>query len=197
MKKILFMITFLLLLSGCGKPSTENSVAEYLSKQYPTETFTILSKTEANASRTGGNVSGWEYRVKSNETNIEFLVSDSYGEVGGGWKSYELRDDYLSKAMEKYIKDFGDNRIHIDYLRTGSVSVVLQIDTTEFNSIEELSKVIYSFKTFYEEKKPFLDGASRVSYVNIWIYKSGELKKYITSVHIMSESEIYDSIKNY
>ena len=197
MKKFFLSIAismFLLIcLTGCGKPSTEDDVVQYLSTQYPTETFTIISKLETNASKTGGNVSGWEYKVKSNETNIEFLVSDSYAEVSGGWKSYELVDDYKTKAMEKYVNDFGDNRIALD---THMLKSDIRVEINQFSSINELSKVLYSFKVFYEGKKPFLEGASRYdAYVEVYIYESDIYKGFLFLSN-KKESDIYESIKN-
>lgn len=195
MKKIVFIVAFLLLLVGCGKPSTQNHILEYLTAQYPTENFTILSKEKLDNIphdyNCSSNESGYGYIVKSNNTGIEFYISDYYYSRSG-WCDYTLHDDYKTKAMEKYINDFGDNRIAID---THMLKSDIRVDINKFSSINELSKVLYSFKVFYESKEPFLEGTSRYSaMIEVFIYKSDIYKGYLL-LSDKKESDIYENIK--
>lgn len=65
----------------------------------------------------------------------------------------------------KYIKEFNDLRIDLD---THMSSSNIKIDPESFNSIDEISNVLYNFKIYYESKLPFSGNAN----VSVSLYDS-------------------------
>ena len=171
MKKIVLSticIIALLGLVGCDKPSKSSDVMEYLNEEYPNEKFTIIDKeyleqVEGNCS----NKDGYSYIVKSDDTNIEFIVKDIYEESSYGTCNYDLTDNYKLNAMKKYKSEFNDSRILIGESEQWSTKI--DVNYEDFNSLDELANILYNFKLFYEDKKPF----TKDSEVMVFIHKSG------------------------
>jgi len=211
MKKKLFLslicgVIVLGLSTGCVFSSKENFIKRYIKSCYGSEKFTIVSQKKVDKVKDCGrydNKDIYEYIVKSNDTNIEFLVVDTYEMNGYCVRSAE--DNYKIKAMEKYIEEFGDKRISMGELDVSSDDVVkIKLDYNNFSSIEDLTKVLYNFKNFYEGKKPFTHNTLWF-YVDIHIYESGKYLDEFTlsfyNVNLMdeyediTESTIYNSIE--
>ena len=179
MKKIyvLFLLVTIFFVTACGKSSQKNDVLKYLTDNYPGETFEIINneylENVQGSCNQGENSKykkdGYRYIVKSNTTNIIFQVEDIYELISGGMCSYDLQDNYLQNALEEYIKEYNDLRISLgtqDY----SSSAKGKVDYSDFNSIDEISNVLFGFKNYYENKKPFIDSAD----VSVAIYNSGK-----------------------
>ncbi len=172
MKKIvlsIICIIVLLGLVGCGKSSKSEDIMEYLKKEYPNEKFTMID--EEHLEEIGGSCSsktdGYSYTVKSNDTNIEFIVKDIYEETSYGTCNYDLTDNYKLNAMKKYKSEFNDSRILIGESEQWSTKI--DVNYEDFNSLDELANILYNFKLFYEDKKPF----TKDSEVMVFIHKSG------------------------
>lgn len=179
MRKKIFLILlfFIIFITACGKSSEKNDVLGYLKSNYSDEEFEIVSSEYIE--NVGGSCNrdenskykkdGYKYIVKSNTTNIIFQVEDIYESRSGGFCSYDLKDNYLQNALEKYINEYNDLRISLgkqDY----SSSAKGKVDYSDFNSIDEISNVLFGFKNYYENKKPFIDSAD----VSVAIYNSGK-----------------------
>lgn len=179
MKKIILGIfsclTILLSITGCGNKSTQSDVEQYLKKYYSNESFKIVSEEKIDNIKGNCNTdkSGHKYTIVSNDTNIEFIIEDIYEASNYGTCNYNLSDDYYQVALEKYIIEFKDSRISLD---THMLKSDIKIDYKDFKSIDEISNVLYNFKTYYESKKPFMEKAE----VDVFIYNSGSYLGFIT-----------------
>ena len=170
MKKIVLStvcMIVLLGLVGCGKPSKSEGVMEYLNEEYPDEKFTIIDKEYLEQVEGNCNEDGYSYTVKSNDTNIEFTVKDIYEETSYGTCNYGLTDNYRLNSMKKYESEFNDSRLFIGEGEQWMITI--KVNYEDFNSSTELANVLYNFKTFYENKKPF----TKDSDVEVHIYKLG------------------------
>lgn len=169
MKKIIFSLIIVLGITGCGNKSTQNDIEQYLKKHYPKESFKIVSEENIDNIKTSGNCStdksGYKYTIVSNDTNIEFVIEDVYEASSYGTCDYDLSDNYYQIALEKYITDFNDSRISLD---THMLNSDVKVDYKDFQSINEISNVLYNFKTYYESKNPFIEKAN----VDVFIYNS-------------------------
>lgn len=172
-KKIILSIfcclSVLLIATGCSNKSTQSDIEQYLKKYYPNESFKIVSEENVDNIKTSGNCStdksGYKYTIVSNDTNIEFVVEDVYEASSYGTCDYDLSDNYYQIALEKYITDFNDYRISLD---THMLNSDVKVDYKDFQSINEISNVLYNFKTYYESKNPFIEKAD----VSVYIYNS-------------------------
>lgn len=177
MRKIIFSLIILFGITGCGNKSTQSDVEQYLNQYYPNESFKIVSEEKVNNIKTSGNCStdksGYKYIIVSNDTNIEFVIEDIYAASSYGTCDYDLSDNYYQVALEKYIIEFKDSRISLD---THMLNSDIKIDYKDFKSIDEMSNVLYNFKTYYESKKPFMQEAN----VDVFIYNSGSYLGSIT-----------------
>lgn len=206
-KKIFFgiiLIVLILIITGCIFSNKKNFIKRYIKSCYGTENFTIVSQKKVDKVKDCGrqdNKDIYEYVVKSNDTDIEFLVVDTYEMEGYCVRSAE--DNYKIKAMEKYIEEFGDNRISLDEPDANSDDIVnIKVDYNNFNSIDDLAKVLYRFKKFYEIKKPFITN-TLYFYVHVYIYESETyINEFTLSSHDVNfksenitESTIYNSIE--
>lgn len=169
MKKIIFSLIIVLGITGCGNKSTQSDIEQYLKENYPNESFKIVSEENIDNIKTSGNCStdksGYKYTIVSNDTNIEFVIEDVYEASSYGTCDYDLSDNYYQTALGKYITDFNDYRISLD---THMLNSDIKIDYKDFKSIDEMSNVLYNFKTYYESKKPFMEEAN----VDVFIYNS-------------------------
>lgn len=52
----------------------------------------------------------------------------------------------------------------------------IKVDYKDFQSINEISNVLYNFKTYYESKNPFIEKAD----VFVYIYNSGNYLGFIS-----------------
>lgn len=161
------------LVTGCGKKATIDEIESYLIEKYPEEEFKILNKEFVEnidgSCKSDDNSKykkeGYKYNIISNKTNIEFEVKDTYEETNTGTCSYYLVDNYYKQALMKYITEFNDSRIKID---THGLFSDIKVDYKYFNSIDEISNVLYNFKIYYESKLPFSENA----YVSVFLYDS-------------------------
>lgn len=191
---LIFMILFLALLSGCGNPSNDEEIMEYLNINFPNEKFEIINKeyvknVKSNCQSDNGDDKneGHKYKIISNTTNIEFEINDIREESSYGTCYYDLSDNYYQMALEKYIIDFNDSRLTID---THNLDSDIKLDYKDFQSINELSNVLYNFKTYYESKNPFIEEAD----VYVYIYNSENYLGSITLSYNNREITL-DSIK--
>ncbi len=204
----ILLISILFVLTGCGsKIATNDNILEYLNKEYPGDSFTIISKEKVNSIPIRGNGSGshegYKYIVQSNETNIEFIVEDIYEYNSYGTGDYILDDNYKRISIISYIESFGDSRIEItdkelsdnpDYFISTS-NIKLNFDN--FDSVESIAQVLYNFKTFYENKQPFKNDTD----ISVWayIYEKGKSKGHIelsASANKLSEENIIKEVNN-
>ena len=164
---ILLMIIGLTLItmSGCTNKSgakeqleTKSGVEKYLKEQYPNEQFEIhereeIELTHYNEKEKKSEVwgTGYSYKVKSKNTNIEFTVKNTKDLYSGGFGTYyDITNDYSYNALVKYTEEYNDERIKIEE-NFNEVRVKL----SDFSSIEELGNVIYDFQTYIYSKEPF------------------------------------------
>ena len=177
MKKIIFSLIIVLGITGCGNKSTQSDIEQYLKKYYPNESFEIVSEENIDNIKTSGNCStdksGYKYTIVSKDTNIEFVIEDIYEASSYGTCDYDLSDNYYQIALEKYITDFNDSRISLD---THMLNSDIKVDYKNFQSINEISNVLYNFKTYYESKNPFIEKAD----VSVYIYNSGNYLGFIS-----------------
>lgn len=177
MKKIIFSLIIVLGITGCGNKSTQSDIEQYLKKYYPNESFEIVSEENIDNIKTSGNCStdksGYKYTIVSKDTNIEFVIEDIYEASSYGTCDYDLSDNYYQIALEKYITDFNDSRISLD---THMLNSDIKVDYKDFQSINEISNVLYNFKTYYESKNPFIEKAD----VFVYIYNSGNYLGFIS-----------------
>ena len=171
-KKIILslMCVFILgVLTGCDDKSVPSDVEQYLKEYYPNESFQIVSQENVDSIKSNGHCSsdesGHKYTVISNETNIQFIVEDENQATSYGTCRYSLTDNYYITALEKYIIEFNDSRISLD---THMLNSDIKVDYKDFKSIDEISNVLYNFKTYYESKKPFIEETN----VDVFIYNS-------------------------
>ena len=183
MKKILFSLVCMMMLfiiTGCGKKSTIEEIEVYLSNKYTEEKFEILNKeyieSVESSCKSDDNskykTDGYKYNIISNTTNIEFEVKDTYEKTSYGTCNYNLVDNYYEQALMKYITEFNDSRIKLD---THMFSSDIKVDYEFFNSIDEISNVLYNFKSYYESKLPFSENAN----VDVYLYDSGNYIGYL------------------
>ncbi len=163
-KKIILFFTISIFImfgmSGCGRKSTKSDIKQHLKEYYPNESFEIVSREKIYNIKSSGscsdNKSGYRYTIISNDTNVQFTVEDIYEASGYGTCYYSLYDNYAQAALEKYIADFNDSRISIYTGDPISFHGDIKIDSKDFKSIDEISSVLYNFKTYYESKQPFI-----------------------------------------
>lgn len=195
---IVMLIATLFILTGCGsnKLKSNKDVEEMLEKNYPDESFEIISKEEKEleAHDSSGSVSkgkGYSYNVKSKDTNIEFTVQDTYGYISGGWAKYDIADDYREQATLKYINDYGDERLHFvdDY------DIDINVKLSDFTSTEEIANLLYNFKTYLFDKKPFKNSSYYSIYYKVYNNENEVLGTTIPLYKINSTSDIYDYLK--
>ena len=197
---LIICLVLIIIITGCGSPATKDEIQNHLQQQYKNESFTIISKNKVDSIpsdyKCGSNNSGFEYTVKSNDSGIYFKATDAMYYSSGGWCNYDITDDYQIVALNRYIEEFKDSRITIDdHMQSSDIKV----DLNNFKSIDELVNVLYSFKQFYENKKPFITGnIKNGSNITVYIYK---LQKYYGSVYLsrynneITESDIYNKIQ--
>ena len=170
----------LFIITGCGKKSTIEEIEVYLSNKYTEEKFEILNKeyieSVESSCKSDDNskykTDGYKYNIISNTTNIEFEVKDTYEKTSYGTCNYNLVDNYYEQALMKYITEFNDSRIKLD---THMFSSDIKVDYEFFNSIDEISNVLYNFKSYYESKLPFSENAN----VDVYLYDSGNYIGYL------------------
>lgn len=182
---LIFMILFLALLSGCGNPSNDEEIMEYLNINFPNEKFEIINKeyvenVKSNCQSDNGDDKneGHKYKIISNTTNIEFEINDIREESSYGTCEYSLKNNYYEQALTKYIIEFNDSRIKLD---THMSSSDIKVDYESFNSIDEISNVLYNFKIYYESKLPFSENAN----VDVYLYNS---ENYIGSLSLSNNN---------
>lgn len=185
MKKILFglvCVMLLIIITGCGEKSTVDEIESYLIENYPKEEFKILNKEFVEnvdgSCKSDDNSKykneGYKYNIISDKTNIEFEVKDTYEKTSYGTCDYHLVDNYYEQALMKYITEFNDLRIKLDNHMSSSD---IKVDYESFNSIDEISNVLYNFKIYYESKLPFSENAN----VDVYLYNS---ENYIGSLSL-------------
>ena len=198
-KMLIICIALIIIITGCGSPATKDDIYNYLQQRYKNESFTIISKNKVDSipsySQCGSNNSGFEYTVKSNDSGIYFKATDTMYYFSGGWCSYDISDDYQIVALKKYIEEFNDSRITIDdHIQSSDIKV----DLNNFKSIDELVNVLYSFKQFFENKKPFITGnIKNKTNITAYIYKSDECygSVYLSYYNEITELDIYNKIQ--
>lgn len=188
MKKILFglvCVMLLIIITGCGEKSTVDEIESYLIENYPKEEFEIINKeyvenVKSNCQSDNGDDKneGHKYKIISNTTNIEFEINDIREESSYGTCEYSLKDNYYEQALTKYIIEFNDSRIKLD---THMSSSDIKVDYESFNSIDEISNVLYNFKIYYESKLPFSENAN----VDVYLYNS---ENYIGSLSLSNNN---------
>ncbi len=199
---IIMILVILFVLTGCGsnKLKSNKDITEWLKESYTDERFEIISKEkiklEARAS--SGAISkgeGYSYNIKSKDTDIEFIVKDTYRYISGGFPIYGVSDDYIYKATQKYINDYGDERL---YLEEKYNDVNINVKTSDFSSYDEMIKLLYNFKNYITTKKPF--SYSKGAKYNTYYYildDNGEQLAYCSLDKINSIDDIYKCIESY
>lgn len=161
---------------GCGKESTTNEIEKYLNEKFDIIKKEMIENVDGNCKSDENSKyknKGYKYNVKSNTTNIEFVVKDVYEKSSYGTCDYDLVDNYYEQSLNKYIAEFNDDRIVLD---THMLNSDIKVDYFNFNSIKELANVLYNFKKYYENKHPFMTDAD----VNVYIYNSNKYIGVIT-----------------
>lgn len=199
MKKIIFSLMCLIMLfiiTGCGEKSTIDEIESYLIENYPKEEFKILNKefieNVDGSCKSDDDIKykneGYKYNIISNTTNVEFEVKDTYEETSYGTCDYHLIDNYYEQALMKYITEFNDSRIKLD---THMSSSDIKVDYESFNSIDEISNVLYNFKIYYESKLPLSENAD----IDVYLYNS---ENYVGEVLLSyyNKEITFNSIRN-
>ena len=215
-KKIISIVLFLMIIvvtfitmTGCTIESgakeqleTKSGVEKYLKEQYPNEQFEIFEREEIeltyyNEKEKKSEVwgTGYSYKVKSQNTNIEFTVKNTKQWYSGGFGTYyDIVDDYSYNALVKYIEEYSDNRIKL----IENFNEV-KVDLSDFSNIEELGSTIYDFQTYIYDKEPFKSKSNSSVRVSVHIYEDEKLITmfYLSNNDSLSSiiSRISDNIK--
>lgn len=75
--------------------------------------------------------------------------------------SYSIqKDDYQKAAVEKYVADFNDSRLHFEeknnYKNVKGWCLV-EVSISDFSSKEEMAQVLYDFVQYIRKKPPFVN----------------------------------------
>lgn len=187
-----FMLCFTLVMTGCigSKPYTEKEVLSYLEETYPGEEFTVVSRENTKiACYPSKKLSHDSYitRVGSRDTQIEFDVSEVL--VTDLWNScaYNLIDNYIEKAIEKY---------QDQYEKAHCRGIWCNFNVEEFASNEELAQYVIDMNDELMKYVPFSRFSSKHdSDLNFGVSKDGETlfsvncNKNLTYNEIMNEFE--------
>ncbi len=198
MKKCLMLLLLitLILITGCGKISTEDSVREYLKKKFPNQNFTIsynkkitISKTSGGCGNTDGNI----WNIKSLNNNFSFIVFDSQ-RFNSFTCDYELRDDYFGVYLNNLIKN--DYRIKLYNSSDGDLKYAyvngVSIDTIYFNSINELAELAYSIANKF--KNDNVIESLKPEYFSLQICTNGKIIDTIRFSEITSKNYIINAL---
>ena len=193
------LITLFFVLIGCSKSkshfNSEKDVLKYLRKEYKNETFEIIKHESidlVDEKNCKDKVEkGNSYTVRSNETKLAFTVKDVYY-YNMLYCDVIKYDDYLNVSLEEYSKEL-DPRTEITYAKGVYETPTILINLSDYENINEMSKVIYDFSKYINNKYPYYEGKS----INFRVCTGSLLSsncKNIASNTIDSESAIVSKI---
>lgn len=158
-KMILILILCLFLITGCGgaKLSSEKSLKRYLKKNYPDETFKVISKKEIKIVGDDGGCDkpgkGHSFVVKSNKTKVEFKIEDKY-HFNSFICEYVVSDEYLRAAETKFLAENSESRVESYYSCDDCIglSFIREKYPTSEDMVEDVWNIITKLRKTYPFK---------------------------------------------